>query len=150
MKIQAYPPPGEPGRLDPFRATVAADLRVRLWSADEDAKLGDALDRWELSLFQEEPFRGEQLRHALDAALGEGDGLWAAAMRGAALLGATPGERADLVERLREPTPELLRRLLVEVLLHGERRRLVRELDETLLALRARPASVAELHARAS
>ncbi len=150
LPIAATPPPGEPTRLDPFRATVAADLRVRLAAADDDAKLGDALDRWELALFQSDPFRGEQLRHALDAALGEGDGAWAAAMRGAALLGATPEERADLAGGLREPSSELVRRLLVEVLLHGERGRLVRELDETLLALRARPASVAELHARAS
>jgi hypothetical protein len=150
LPIAATPPPGEPGRLDPFRASVAAELRPRLAIADEDPKLGDALDRWELSLFQGEPFRGEQLRSALDAALGEGDGAWAAAMRAAALLGATPEERSDLVERLREPSTELLRRLLVEVLLHGERRRLVRELDETLLALRARSASVAELQARAS
>ena len=150
LPIAATPPPGEPTRLDPFRATVAADLRARLGAADDDAKLGDALDRWELALFQSEPFRGEQLRHALDSALGEGDGVWAAAMRGAALLGATPEERADLAGRLRDPTSELVRRLLVEVLLHGERSRLVRELDETLLALRARPASVAPLHARAS
>jgi hypothetical protein len=150
LPIAATAPPGEPTRLDPFRASVAADLRPRLWVADDDAKLGDALDRWELSLFQDEPFRGEQLRHALDSALGDGDGVWAAGMRAAALLGATPEERADLVERFREPTPDLLRRLLLEVLVHGERRRLVRELDETLLALRARPASVAELHARAS
>jgi hypothetical protein len=150
LPIAATPPPGEPSRLDPFRASVAANLRQRLGAADDDAKLGDALDRWELALFQAEPFRGEQLRHALESALGEGDGTWAAAMRGAALLGATPEERADLVERLREPTAELVRRLLVEALLHGERRRLVRELDEMLLALRARPASVADLHARAS
>jgi hypothetical protein len=150
LPIAATAPPGEPTRLDPFRATVAADLRTRLAAADDDARLGDALDRWELALFQSEPFRGEQLRHALDSALGEGDGPWAAAMRGAALLGTTPEERGDLAERLREPTAELVRRLLVEVLLHGDRARLVRELDETLLALRARPASVAELHARAS
>jgi len=149
LPIAATPPPGEPTRLDPFRATVAADLRARLGAADDDAKLGDALDRWELALFQSEPFRGEQLRHALDSALGEGDGVWAAAMRGAALLGATPEERADLAGRLRDPTSELVRRLLVEVLLHGERSRLVRELDETLLALRPRPAQVAELRARA-
>jgi hypothetical protein len=150
LPIAATPPPGEPGRLDPFRASVAATLRPRLAIADDDARLGDALDRWELSLFQDDPFRGEQVRCALDSALGEGDGLWAAAMRGAALLGGTAQERADLVDSLREPTPDLLRRLLVEVLLHGERRRLVRELDETLLALRERPARVAELHARAS
>jgi len=147
LPIAATAPPGEPDRLDPFRAQLAAKLRPLLWEADDDARLGDALDRWELSLFQEEPFRGEQLRHALEAALGEDDGAWAAAMRGAALLGATPEERGDLLERFRAPTPDLLRRLLVEILLHGDRRRLVRELDETLLALRARPARVAELRA---
>jgi hypothetical protein len=133
LPIAATAPPGEPTRLDPFRASVASDLRLRLGDADDDARLGDALDRWELSLFQSEPFRGEQLRHALESALGEGDGAWAAAMRGAALLGATPHERADLAEKLREPTCELLRRLLVAVLLHGDRLRLVGELDETLL-----------------
>jgi hypothetical protein len=139
LPIAATPPPGEPTRLDPFRASVASRLRVRLGAADDDARLGDALDRWELALFQAEPFRGEQLRHALESALGEGDGAWAAAMRGAALLGATPAERADLAVRLREPTPELVRRLLVEVLLHGERARLVRELDGTLLSGRDAP-----------
>jgi hypothetical protein len=133
LPIAATAPPGEPTRLDPFRASVASDVRVRLADADDDARLGDALDRWELALFQSEPFRGEQLRHALDAALGEGEGTWAAAMRGAALLGATPQERSDLAERLREPTCELLRRLLVAVLLHGDRQALVRDLDEVLL-----------------
>jgi hypothetical protein len=133
LPIAATAPPGEPTRLDPFRASVAADLRVRLGIADDDARLGDALDRWELALFQPEPFRGEQLRHALESALGEGDGAWAAAMRGAALLGATAEERTVLAERLREPDCELLRRLLVAVLLSDDRRALVRELDETLL-----------------
>jgi hypothetical protein len=133
LPIAATAPPGEATRLDPFRASVAGDLRVRLGAADDDAHLGDALDRWELALFQSEPFRGEQLRHALEAALGEGDGSWAAAMRGAALLGETPQERGDLAEKLREPSSELLRRLLVAVLLHGERAALVRELDEVLL-----------------
>jgi hypothetical protein len=122
-------------------------LRVRLADADEDARLGDALDRWELALFQSEPFRGEQLRHALDAALGEGDGIWAAAMRGAALLGATPKERSDLAERLREPSCELLRRLLVAVLLHGDRLGLVREVDGALLGATA---GLASLQQRAS
>ena len=56
------------------------------------------------SLFQTEPFRAEQLRHALDSALGDGNGAWAAGMRGAALLGDTPEERADLAERFEEPT----------------------------------------------
>jgi hypothetical protein len=133
LPIAATAPPGEPTRLDPFRGAVAADLRVRLPAADDDVRLGDALDRWELALFQSEPFRGEQLRHALEAALGDGDGTWAAAMRGAALLGATPAERTKLAEDLREPSCELLRRLLVAVLLHGDRLTLVRELDESLL-----------------
>jgi hypothetical protein len=110
-------------------------VRTRLGAADDDAHLGDALDRWELALFQSEPFRGEQLRHALEAALGEGDGVWAAAMRGAALLGATPAERAELAEKLRAPSCDLLRRLLVAVLLHGDRRDLVRGLDEALLGV---------------
>jgi len=147
LAIAATAPPGEPTRLDPFRASVAAKLRPRLAVADEDARLGDALDRWELSLFQDDPFRREQLRQALDAALGDGDGGWAAAMRGAALLGETAGERGELVEALREPTPDLLRRLLVALLLHGDRALLLRELDDALLGLRAGPARVAELRA---
>jgi hypothetical protein len=150
LPIAATAPPGEPSRLDPFRASVAAELRVRLAAADDDARLGDALDRWELALFQSDPFRGEQLRHALEAALGDGDGAWAAAMRGAALLGATPQERASLAKALREPGCELLRRLLVALLLHGDRCRLVRELDETLLSLREAPAVGAGVQQRAS
>jgi hypothetical protein len=147
LPIAATAPAGEPTRLDPFRASVATDLRVRLGDADDDARLGDALDRWELALFQSEPFRGEQLRHALDAALGEGDGEWAAAMRGAALLGTTPHERADFAERLRTPSCELVRRLLVAVLLHGDRRGLVRELDDALLGASG---TLASLQQRAS
>src|SRR5213078_2204593 len=68
LPIAATAPPGEPTRLDPFRASVAQKLRPLLALADEDSKLGDALDRWELSLFQDDPFRIEQLRHALDSA----------------------------------------------------------------------------------
>ena len=147
LPIAATAPPGEPTRLDPFRATVAADLRPLLAKADADAQLGDALDRWELSLFQTDPFRGEQLRHALDAALGDGQGLWAAGMRAAALLGMTADERAELVERFREPTPDLMRRLIVALLLRGERTTLLRELDQALLGLRAGPSRVAELRA---
>ena len=147
LPIAATAPPGEPSRLDPFRASVASDVRVRLGSVDDDAHLGDALDRWELALFQADPFRGEQLRHALDSALGEGDGSWAAAMRGAALLGATPAERSDLAAKLREPSCELVRRLLVAVLLHGDRRALIRDLDEALLGVTD---AVASLQQRAS
>jgi hypothetical protein len=135
LPIAATAPPGEPTRLDPFRAQVAARLIPRLGLADTDARLGDALDRWELSLFQDEPFRGEQLRHALDAALGDGDGIWAAAMRAAALLNETDAEQ------FRVPTPDLVRRTLVAMLEHGDRVALLRELDATLLGSRERHAS---------
>jgi hypothetical protein len=147
LPIAATAPPGEPTRLDPFRGGVAAKLRPLLGVADADAPLGDALDRWELSLFQGEPFRGEQLRHALDAALGNREGLYAAAMRAAALLGETAEERAQLASRFREPTSDLVRRLLVAVLLHGDRATLLRELDASLLGLRAGRERVAELRA---
>ena len=147
LPIAATAPPGEPTRLDPFRASVAAKLRPLLAAADDDAKLGDALDRWELSLFQDDPFRSEQLRHALDAALGNGEGIYAAAMRAAALLGETADERAELAQRFREPSRDLVRRLLVAVLLHGNRRALLCELDGALLGLRAGRERVAELRA---
>jgi hypothetical protein len=147
LAIAATAPPGDPTRLDPFRASVAAKLRPLLAVADDDARLGDALDRWELSLFQDGPFRAEQLRHALDAALGNGEGLYAAAMRAAALLGETAEERRELAERFREPTAPLVRRLLVAVLTHGDRRALLRELDGALLGLRAGRERVAELRA---
>jgi hypothetical protein len=147
LPIAATAPPGEPSRLDVFRAQVAAQLRPRLGLADDDAKLGDALDRWELALFQDDPFRGEQLKHAVDAALGNGEGIYAAAMRAAALLGETAEERASLAERFRTPTPDLVRRLLVAVLTHGDRHALLRELDGALLGLKAGRERVAELRA---
>ena len=147
LPIAATAPPGEPTRLDPFRASVAEKLRPTLALADDDAQLGDALDRWELSLFQDDPFRGEQLKHALDAALGDGQGLYAAGMRAAALLGETAEERADLVDRFHVPTPDLVRRLLLAVLLHGSRAALLRELDGALLGLRAGRDRVAQLRA---
>src|SRR4051812_12308268 len=134
LPIAATAPPGEPTRLDPFRATVAARLRPALAFADEDTHLGEALDRWELSLFQPDLFRDEQLKHALDAALGDGDGVWAAAMRAAALLGETDAEP------FRSPGPDLVRRTLVAVLEHGDRARLLRELDAKLLGAREQAA----------
>jgi hypothetical protein len=147
LPIAATAPPGEPTRLDPFRASVAEKLRPQLAIADDDAPLGDALDRWELSLFQDDPFRAEQLKHALDAALGDGQGMWAASMRAGALLGETAEERANLVERFQTPTSDLVRRLLVAILLHGTRARLLHELDGALLGLRAGRERVAELRA---
>ena len=143
LPIAGTQPPGEPTRLDAFRAGLAVDLRARLVLADEDRELADALDRWELSLFAEEPFRSGQLTGALESLLGAGDGLWAAAVRAALLLGESAKERAELLERLRErPRPDHVRRALVETLMHGERRTLVTALDEALLGLGPRPASV--------
>ena len=57
LPIAATQPRGEATRLDKIRARLAADLRERLLLADDDRELGEALDRWELSLFSEEPFR---------------------------------------------------------------------------------------------
>src|SRR5207247_11280582 len=41
LPIAATAPPGEPTRLDPFRASVAEKLRPHLALADDDAQLGD-------------------------------------------------------------------------------------------------------------
>jgi len=146
LPIAATPPAGEPTRLDSFRGGLAADLVERLDTADDDADLGEALDRWELSLFQDGPFRAEQLRESLTALLGGTDGLWAAVVRAAILLGETPKERADVQARLADdPDPDLVRRALVETLLHGERTSLVAVLDEAILGLRQRPVRPASL-----
>jgi hypothetical protein len=104
--------------------------------------LGEALDRWELSLVQDGPFQAEQLRESLAALLGGSDGLWAAAVRGAILLGDTPRARAELQDRLAgDPEADVIRRALVETLMHGERAQLVASLDESILGLRAPPSS---------
>lgn len=148
LPIAAAPPPGEPIRLDVFRGGVAQLLLGRLALAEDDRELSEALDRWELSLFQGEPFRAEQLQSALDALLGAGDGSWAAALRAAVLLGENGRERGKcfaVLGRLDdgvadEEAVDLVRRTLVEVLSRGDRARLVGELDESLLGVRARPA----------
>jgi hypothetical protein len=140
LPIAATQPAGEPTRLDSFRAGLAADLLPRLALADEDPELGEALDRWELSLFQDGPFQAEQLRESLAALLGGSDGLWAAAVRGAILLGDTPRARAELQDRLSgDPEADVVRRALVDTLLHGDRTELVASLDESILGLRPRP-----------
>ena len=150
LPISATAPAGDPTRLDVFRGRVAAELRERLLLADEDPDLGEALDRWELSLFQAEPFRSEQLRAALTAALGSGDGLWAGAARAAVLLGEDGRSRAELLARLsalgKDPAAvaaaaDAVRRVLVELLLHGDRRSLIELLDGSLLGVRPRPES---------
>jgi hypothetical protein len=144
LPIAATQPPGEATRLDSFRGTLAGELLVRLSLADADSSLAEALDRWELSLFQNEPFRSEQLRSAFIALLGE---TWP--LRTAVLLESEPGERASLHEGLTElaagavaaPTvTDAARRALVEVLRHGDRAALLRELDEALLGVRDRRA----------
>jgi hypothetical protein len=145
LPIAATQPRGEATRLDAVRGRLAADLRERLSLADGDRELGEALDRWELSLFAEEPFRSAQVREALTALLGGGDGTWAAALRAALLLGEKTQERVDLLAQLRAETVgreglDAVRRALVETLLHGGRAELVRTLDETLLGVRPRPA----------
>lgn len=149
LPIAAAEPAGEPTRLDAFRARLASDLLVRLGRAEEDPELAEALDRWELSLFADEPFRSEQLREALAALLGGTDGMWAAAVRAAVLLGETGSERAEQLERLRalargeqagRAAADAVRKALVEALVHGDRRALVSTLDDALLGVRPRPA----------
>jgi hypothetical protein len=158
LPIAATPPPGEPTRLDLFRGGLARELRGRLALAEDDRELGEALDRWELSLFQDGPFREEQLGSALEALLGAGDGRWAAALRASVLLGETGREREACLaalQRLREGGAEdggaadLVRRGIVETLGGGNRLKLVHELDEALLGVRPRPARLA-VHALAS
>ena len=147
LPIAATQPRGEPTRLDAIRARLAAELRGRLTLADDDRELGEALDRWELSLFSDEPFRSAQVREALGCLLGADGGTWAAAMRASVLLAEKGQERSDVVtalraERLDRSARDVVRRALVETLLHGSRAELVEALDETLLGLRPRPQSV--------
>ena len=141
VPIAAAVPPGAPSRLDAFRARLAHDLRGRIARADPDPELADALDRWELSLFQDEPFRSEQLRTALEALLGAGDGLWAATLRAAVLVAESGRERAQKLAELRsENAAAAVREALVETLVYGDRVELIEAVDETLLGLRPRPA----------
>jgi hypothetical protein len=144
LPIAATQPRGDATRLDALRARLATDLRERLPLADDDRGLAEALDRWELSLFADEPFRSGQVRDALTALLGSDDGWWAAAMRIAVLLGESTQARSDLLEALRAEqvrsgVRDALRRALVETLLYGNRPELIKSLDETLLGLRPRP-----------
>ena len=147
LPIAATQPRGEGTRLDKIRARLAADLRGKLTLADTDRELGEALDRWELSLFSEEPFRSAQVRESLTCLLGGDGGPWAAAMRTAVLLGEKNRERSEMLdalraERLGRDARDAVRRTLVETLLHGDRAQLVVALDDTLLGLRPRPSSV--------
>ena len=149
LPIASTPPDGEATRLDEFRGRLAGELRERLLAADEDLELGEALDRWELSLFQPDPFRAEQLRESLTFLLGAGDGTWAASLRAAVLLGETPAERGSLHGRLRghAPSSDLVRRALVEVVMNGDRAKLLTKLDDSLLGLAPPPAGFFTLRA---
>jgi hypothetical protein len=138
--IAATQPPGEASRLDVYRGALAAELLGRLGLADADTPLAEALDRWELSLFQHDPFRAEQLRGSLLALFG---GTWP--LRTAVLLEPEPKARERLHAELAElagggeATPavaDAVRRGLVESLRHGDRLALVRELDRELLGVR--------------
>ena len=133
----------------PFARGLPPTSLAQLGQAEEDPELAEALDRWELSLFAEEPYRSEQLREALTALLGGPDGLWAAAVRAAVLLGETGSERAQELERLRaltrgEPAghaaAEAVRKALVETVAHGDRFALIESLDDALLGVSPRPA----------
>jgi hypothetical protein len=148
VPIAGTSPTGDAARLDAFRGRLARDVRGRLVQADEDPELGEALDRWELSLFQADPFRSEQLREALTALLGGEDGPATAALRAGLLLGESGPARAELLERLRAlargetadaQAASAVRRAIVETLLHGDRVELVATLDEALLGIRPRP-----------
>jgi hypothetical protein len=141
LPIAATQPPGEPTRLDEFRAPLAAELLTRLGLADADTPLAEALDRWELSLFQHEPFRSEQLRAALGALLGA---TWP--LRAAVLLEHDPEPRAALHDELAAmaeggeggvaaTAADAVRRALVEVLRDGDRQALVARLDRVLLGI---------------
>ena len=143
LPIAATQPPGEATRLDSFRAELTRELLSRLSLADGDAPLAEALDRWELSLFQNEPFRSEQLRGALAGLLGD---TWE--LRAAVLLGDASDERRAIHASLRslasgeQASPraeDAVRRSLVETLRHGDRPALVRSLDDVLLGLRSAP-----------
>ena len=150
--VAAQLPPGEPTRLDPFRARLVVDIQERL-GAGADADVLEALDRWELALFHEGSVRSDELREALDALLGCDEGPWAAAMRAAVLLGDSGRDREELVRSLRalldgdgpgSRAEEAVRRALVETLMNDSRMGLVAALDEVLLGVRPRRQTYAE------
>ncbi len=148
LGIAATEPGGEPSRLDPWRGRLAGELLERIERIEDEGELAEALERWELSLFEGEPLRSERLRESVTALLGGADGLWAAAMRASVLLGETSQERAAAATGLRslargdradDLVADALRRAIVETLLFDDRDRLIVALDDALLGLKARP-----------
>ena len=143
LPIAATQPPGESSRLDAFRAPIAVEVRAALSEADGDPELAEALDRWELSLFQNEPFRSEQLRGSLRALLGE---TWP--LRCAVLLEEDDTAREELHGQLVKladggaagpAAVDAARRAIVAALRARDRAELVHELDRELLGLRRVP-----------
>lgn len=142
LPIAATQPPGEPSRLDGFRAPIAVDVLSALGDADGDPELAEALDRWELSLFQNDPFRAEQLRASFKALLGD---TWP--LRSSVLLAEDPRAKEELYgqlaalaagEQADPPAVDAARRALVAALRSGDRSGLVAELDRELLGLEPR------------
>jgi hypothetical protein len=142
LPIAATQPPGEPSRLDSFRTPIAIGVLGALAGADGDPGLADALDRWELSLFQNEPYRSEQLRAAAQALLGE---TWP--LRAAVVLGEDEVTREQAHDELvslasgGETTAfalDAVRRIVVAVLRDGDRAELQRRIDRQLLGLEPR------------
>jgi hypothetical protein len=145
LPIAATQPPGESSRLDSFRAPIAIDVLAALADADGDPGLADALDRWELSLFQSEPFRSEQIRAALASLLGE---TWP--MRCCVLIAEDARSREEVYGELTAlaagdaataATVDAARRAVVAVVRSRDRDRLAHDLDRELLGLGRRPAS---------
>jgi hypothetical protein len=142
LPIAATQPPGEPSRLDAFRAPIAVSVLGALGKADGDPELSESLDRWELSLFQNEPFRSEQLRVALAALLGE---TWP--LRCSVLLSDEGSPREELYGHLTalaagdaagSAALDAARRAVVAILRAPDRVELVHDLDRELLGLRRR------------
>jgi hypothetical protein len=142
LPIAATQPPGEASRLDSFRTPIAVDVLAALADADGDPELAEALDRWELSLFQNEPFRSEQLRGAAHALLGD---TWA--LRAALLLENDDTARESLHDELVAlaagadavpATVDAVRRVVVSALRARDRAVLTRGLDRQLLGLEPR------------
>jgi hypothetical protein len=139
LPIAATQPPGESSRLDAFRTPIAVDVLAALCDADGDPGLADALDRWELSLFQSEPFRSEQIRAALSSLLGD---TWP--MRCCVLLADDARTREELYGELTAlaggdaaipAAVDAARRAVVAVLRARDRDRLAHDLDRELLGL---------------
>jgi hypothetical protein len=139
LPIAATQPPGEPSRLDAFRAPIARDVLVALAGADGDPELAEALDRWELSLFQNDPFRAEQLRGSLRALLGDTWPLRCAVLleRDGTSRELLHGELATLGDGDASGPVALdaVRRALVAALRAEDRAELVHDLDRELLGL---------------